>query len=56
MKRLLPAIVLILLFGAPVAADPMEDAYYIVEQTATRDQYEGAFAAMADLMLGNIQN
>ncbi|HBN92896.1 MAG TPA: hypothetical protein DD397_10060, partial [Hyphomonas sp.] len=56
MKRLLPAIVLILLFGAPVAADPMEDAYYIVEQTATRDQYEGAFAAMADLMLGNLQN
>jgi Uncharacterized protein conserved in bacteria (DUF2059) len=56
MKHHLPAIVLILLFGAPAVADPMEDAYYIVEQTATRDQYEGAFAGMADLMLGNLQN
>lgn len=42
--------------AAPAQADPMEDALYIVDHTISRTEYEAAFAGMADLMVGNLQN
>ncbi len=56
MKSLLSTLVIALVAGLPVMADPMDDALYIVDQTLTQDHLEGGFAAVADLMVGNLQN
>ena len=47
---------LVLIVAPGAAADPVRDAEYIVDKTMTTEQFDIAFAAMADLMLSSIQN
>lgn len=46
----------LLTLALPAGADPQADADYIVEQTMTREIFEGAIAAQRPLIVGALEN
>tara|TARA_R110001606_G_scaffold364453_2_gene518985 strand:- start:44 stop:610 length:567 start_codon:yes stop_codon:yes gene_type:complete len=56
MMRMAKPLMCAILLAQVVSAEPIDDARIIVEKTVTRDQFDAAFVAMADLLLGSMQN
>lgn len=57
MKTLLgTALLMMVVWAAPLHADPQSDADYIVSQTVTKEIFEGALSAQRPLIIGAMEN